>query len=297
MYQVLNTVHPTLSLCICTRNRPDDLSRCLEAIAAGETLPHQVIVSDDSDPNRTAESLAQKYPFVHYQHGPHIGLGANRNACIASATGTHLAFIDDDVLIPPDFVSRALALAASQPHSTILTGIEFNHSPAGTNRVQPGNPDFWGYQRVPPNGTYRAVVINSAVFPASLFESALFDDKLRYGCDEIDISRHALSLGYKIAFDSSLHVDHYPSQIHRSENMAMSDASRLYSTTKCYLYYERKPLKALAYALLAPTRLAVNSTVRRGPNGFSSALRSITTAWQYLRRESNTRKQESLTVS
>jgi glycosyltransferase involved in cell wall biosynthesis len=100
----------TLSLCICTRNRPDDLKRCLDSVAAGTRLPDQVIVSDDSDDNNTSQTLVSRYPFVLYQRGPRTGLGANRNACIAAVTSTHVSFIDDDVTLPESFVEDAFRL-------------------------------------------------------------------------------------------------------------------------------------------------------------------------------------------
>ena len=37
----------TVSLCVCTRDRPADLERCLASVAAGSELPQAVIVSDD----------------------------------------------------------------------------------------------------------------------------------------------------------------------------------------------------------------------------------------------------------
>ena len=283
---------PTLSLCICTRNRPEDLRRGLDSIAAGRRLPDQVIVSDDSNEGQTVEAIATAYPFVHYQRGPRIGLGANRNACIAAATGSLIAFIDDDVLIPADFVTRALDLYArygqEQP-LTIVSGIEHKHTSTEVQRVTPHNADFWGYQRLKPNGEYRSLVINAAVFPAALFETALFDDKLRYGADEIDIARHAVSLGYRIVLDDALEVDHYPSEVNRAEYAQVLETSRMYATLKSYRFYEKNPLKTMAYALLAPPRLILLFAARKGWKGFTGAVATSRTAFEYLRKEAQSR--------
>ena len=91
----------TVSLCVCTRDRPADLERCLASVAAGSELPQAVIVSDDgklsADTRTIVSSLGE--PFV-YVAGPRKGLSANRNNCIRFVTTSHVAFTDDDVVVP-----------------------------------------------------------------------------------------------------------------------------------------------------------------------------------------------------
>jgi glycosyltransferase involved in cell wall biosynthesis len=277
----------SLTLCICTRNRADDLTRCLESVQSSSRMPEQVIVSDDGDDGKTVEALAASFPFVQYQRGPRIGLGANRNACIAIATGQHLAFIDDDVVIPASYVQAAYDLIQQHANASptpILSGIEYKHTSAGTILVEPGNADFWGFQRIPPNGVYRSMVINAAIFPVTLFKVALFDSQLRYGSEEIDMARHAVALGYTILFDRSLHVDHYPSEINRAEYAALIDASRMYATAKAYWCYQKRPIKATVFSILAPIKLSIALGRRSGLAGLRSSFRATVTAFQYARR-------------
>ena len=46
----------------------------------------------------------------------------------------------------------------------------------GSQKIIPHNADFWGLQRLPVRQEYRAIVINSTIFPRTLFENALFKD-------------------------------------------------------------------------------------------------------------------------
>jgi glycosyltransferase involved in cell wall biosynthesis len=274
----------SLSLCICTRNRPEDLRRCLQSVADGGRLPDQVIVSDDGDAGKTVEEIADAFPFVMYLRGPKLGLGANRNACIALVTSRYVAFVDDDVVVSEGFIEEARRLSAQyadrQP-LPILTGVEYKHTAEGTSRVEPGNADFWGFQRLPPNGTYRAIVINASIFPAVLFRQALFDSQLRYGSDEIDIARHATALGYPILFEASLHVDHYPSAINRADYAGFIDASRLYATAKDYWFYQKDSLKTIIFVLLAPLKLTVGLGRRFGLKGVRTSLNATALAARY----------------
>jgi len=273
---------PSISLCICTMNRPGELNRCLESVFQSPEIPDEVIVSDDSPNGQPTQAIVSQYPEVVYQTGPRQGLGPNRNACIRSAKGSYIIFIDDDVRVSPDFFAIARRLITTADDQIIFTGYEINYGDDQIRKVVPHNADFWGLQRVPATGEYHAIVINATVFPSSLFNKAFFDELLRYGSDEIDIARHATSLGYRIEFIDDLYVEHYPSSINRDTYRRFTHASRLYTTTKAYWQYERSFFKAFAYLILAPLQL-VGSAVKQGRvQSVWDALQAIKLASAYL---------------
>jgi glycosyltransferase involved in cell wall biosynthesis len=273
-----------ISLCICTRHRPDDLRLCLQAAFGGEVLPAQVIVSDDGDEGRTVQHLVEEFAGAQYVEGPKRGLAANRNACIDAATTPWIAFIDDDVLLPPDFFQKAMSFVGTEAErkDEIISGTEWKHVGDQVHHIFPGNADFWGFQRVTPTpGQHRCIVINATVFPSSLFKQARFDEHLRYGCEEIDMARHAVSLGYRIDFQPTLTVDHYPSTINRGEYAKVVDASRLYAAGKAHWKYDHSLPKALAYFLLAPPREVIANARRRGAKGAIQAVKALVLAGGY----------------
>ena len=262
-------------------NRPDDLNRCLDSVFRGAEPPDQIIVSDDSPDGEPNRLVIANYSGVHYQEGPHRGLGSNRNACIRSATGSHLIFIDDDVQVSTEFFQIARRLIAASPQ-TVISGYEINHADGQVRKITPHNADFWGLQRLPVTSEYRSIVINAAIFPKTLFDQALFDEQLRYGSDEIDIACHAVSLGYRILYDDQLYVNHYPSPVNRDHYQQFVNASRLYATTKAYWQYERSIPKACAYLLLAPLQLIASTIKQRKIQQTRQAIQAIMLAWRYL---------------
>jgi glycosyltransferase involved in cell wall biosynthesis len=285
MAEITTTSH-SISLCICTMNRPDDLSRCLDSIFQSNNMPDEIIVSDDSPDGRATQVVAAKYRGVIYQEGPHRGLGPNRNACIQCNKGSHIIFIDDDVRVPPEFFSTVRGLIASSDSKTVITGYEMNYGGGGrwegeALKVIPQNPDFWGFQKVPICNNYGAIVINATIFPISLFEQALFDEHLRYGSEEIDIAQHAISLGYCIVYEDCLYVEHHPSPVNREKYKQFIHASRLYATTKAYWKYERSALKTLAYVLLAPLHLSGSAILRGNVREVWGAIQAILLAGRY----------------
>jgi GT2 family glycosyltransferase len=277
----------TLSLCICTMNRAEELNRCLASVFQCVEKPDEIIVSDDSFDHQPAQSVASQYPGVIYQAGPRRGLGANRNACIRHAKGSYLVFIDDDVCVPADFFEVARKLIATSNPTTIVTGCEMNHGGGGrwpeeVREISPHNADFWGFQRLPIVNEYRSIVINSTLFPRHLFEQATFDEHLRYGSEEIDMARHATALGYNIIYQSRLYVHHYPSSANREAYKRFVHASRLYATTKAYWQYEHSILKTLVFIVLAPLQLT-GSAVRKGDMAdIWRAIQAILLACRYL---------------
>lgn len=282
---------PTIALGICTLNRPQDLYNCLRSVFDGSRQPDEIIVSDDSPAAMARENQAvvAQFPGVTYQAGPQRGLGPNRNACIQAATSDFVIFTDDDVCVTADFFATAYQQLPVRTEGTILTGFEWNHHPDkrkgdAPGKITPQNADFWGLQRVAIAAEPKAIVINATFFPRSLLQRVQFDENLRYGSDEIDVVRHALSKGYRIQYCDALAVHHYPSPVNRDRYAKWVHASRLYATTKAYWVYEQAPLKTLAYVLLAPLQLLGSQAKTGSAQAVGRALQSVLLASQYLWR-------------
>ena len=93
-----------VSVCICTRNRPQELSKALHSVERSTYPAFEVIVSDDSTNDDTKKLMISHFPTVKYLEGPRKGLGANRNNVLKSVTGSHVLFIDDDVVLHENFL-------------------------------------------------------------------------------------------------------------------------------------------------------------------------------------------------
>lgn len=270
----------TLSLCICTMNRPDQLRECLASVRSGDQQPDELIVSDDGDDPRTRE-VAERFAAT-YVVGPQRGLGPNRNFCLGVATGTHLAFIDDDVLVPPSFVEACRRAASGH----VVTGYELRfEGPGKSEKVTPHNASFLGYQERPvaPGERYRAVVINATVFPKTLFERARFDENVRYGNEEIDMARQAVALGFEIRYADDLWVEHRPSPVNREGYKQVQLASLLYTTLRSYWRYERSVVKSIAYLLYAPAQHYGSALVRH--RSVRDVTRALILAAKYCRAD------------
>jgi glycosyltransferase involved in cell wall biosynthesis len=113
-----------ISIIIPTLNEAKIIESTLRTLAATLTLPHEVIVSDGSSSDRTAE-LAARYAntVVVFSGAGRQTIGAGRNAGAKAAAGDFLVFLDADCIIPePDrFFAQALAHFERDPGLVGLT--------------------------------------------------------------------------------------------------------------------------------------------------------------------------------
>lgn len=90
-----------VSVIICTRNRSNDLRRCLHSLYSQTCLPREVIVVDNAPVDDSTFCVMKQFPEVVYYEEPRAGLSIARNAGIRLATSPIIAFTDDDVLLHP----------------------------------------------------------------------------------------------------------------------------------------------------------------------------------------------------
>jgi GT2 family glycosyltransferase len=268
----LNMQANNITVCICTRNRPDELRKCLDSLARCEPAPSQVIVSDDSAAtDLQSEALCWQYPRVEYQRGPRSGLSANRNACLRECRSDWIHFIDDDVVVDAGFYAKCGNLLPTLEPRTIVTGCERNFLRRHPFKVRPRRHGFWILMLPARKTKFNCVVINATLFPRSLFDQIEFDEFFKYGCEESDISLHAASIGYRLVYADDLSVDHHPAAANRDVYRGWLVASQVYAGLKRQWNYKHSYVRTVAFAAVAVPRLLLHTLRRKGLKAFVDA--------------------------
>ncbi len=112
----------TISVAVCTRERPEDLARCLESLERLSERPSEMLVIDNAPRSGRTREVVARFPGVRYECEPRPGLSSARNAALAAASGDVVAFIDDDVVVHPDWLSRIHA-CFNDPQVMVATGL------------------------------------------------------------------------------------------------------------------------------------------------------------------------------
>ncbi len=96
---------PFVSVIIPAYNDEEGVRRCLASVLASDYENYEVIVVDDGSADRTAQ-VAASFPGVKVVAQANGGAGAAKNLGAAHARGEWLYFLDCDVVIPPDNITR-----------------------------------------------------------------------------------------------------------------------------------------------------------------------------------------------
>ncbi|MGF1455599.1 MAG: glycosyltransferase family 2 protein [Alphaproteobacteria bacterium] len=113
---------PTLSIVICTFQRPDLLGTCLDTCLAQTGLEPGTleIVVVDNCPGESARPLVEARrpasgdPILRYVTEPRTNLSHARNTGVAAASGHLLAFVDDDNIVPKGWARTVIDLMAAR---------------------------------------------------------------------------------------------------------------------------------------------------------------------------------------
>ena len=114
-----------ISIIIPTYNEEKCIGDILVKLKRGLTLPHEIIVTDDSSTDKTVESARPYADTVLVPEKKHATISANRNTGAAAAKGDILVFMDAGCYVtdPNSFFSKALADLQDRPRTVAVTAM------------------------------------------------------------------------------------------------------------------------------------------------------------------------------
>ena len=122
----------TFSFVIPTKNRPTELATVFEAILAQTRLPEQVIIIDQSSPDKVIKDklapLAKKAKItLDYIHDESIkGLVQAKAASIQYNHCDYISFFDDDIVHEPNYLAAIEQAISTYPEMIGVNGVILN---------------------------------------------------------------------------------------------------------------------------------------------------------------------------
>lgn len=124
---------PTLTVAICTKDRPENLARCLDSLLklrsakadATRSLNSyfEVLIVDNAPSSDRTKELVATLPNVNYVREPKAGFDFARNRAIQEATGEILAYLDDDVTVDRQWLNGLVEAWTENPDVGAFTGL------------------------------------------------------------------------------------------------------------------------------------------------------------------------------
>ena len=196
----------TVTIVICTRNRPAHLNRCLEAITRLEHRPDEVIVVENTSGDKETEAAAQRFS-ARYTIEPVVGLSRARNLGLAESKSEIVAYLDDDALPSERWLERLIEPFADPRVGTVTGRTILPESQPGLGDPEPArflsNNDNQWFEIAAFGGL--GIGTNMAIRRSACIGWKVFDERLGrgtmlQGMEEHHAFVHLLSIGYCAAY-------------------------------------------------------------------------------------------------
>jgi len=198
------SLKPTVSVIVCTRERPRLLHDTIESILDGDLQPIELLVVDQSrrpDPVFGSGDKRIKYVWTQTR-----GLSRARNIGIGAARANVVAFSDDDVLVHPSWLAALVTALGAEEERVVSAGQVVPAPPerrgafTASHYVDDRPATYVGrIDRDPLGGG------NMATYRSAFDLVGLFDERLGAGgrypaADDNDFGLRLLEAGFCIAY-------------------------------------------------------------------------------------------------
>ena len=308
---------PSATVAVCTRDRPDDLQRCLEGILDLDGPEHEVLVIDNCPSDDRTEALVRTMPRVRYVREPIAGLNHARNRALREATGEVVVFIDDDAVPDRHWLTAHLANYI-QPIVLCVTGLtvplELEHP--SQEEFEQYSSFIRGFERrvfdpmrddpLTPGAIGAGVnmsVRRSLVETVGAFDGALDAGTVTKSGGDHEMYSRILGAGYRIIYEPRAINRHR----HRNSPDELEKAIEGYGTgayaamTRALLVDGEFGVFRIAWLWFrhAQAKAILRALLRRGPEVDRRMIRAeirgcLRGPWAYLRSVSNIRRRKLL---
>ncbi|NUN66286.1 glycosyltransferase [Pseudanabaena biceps] len=117
---------PSLTVAICTKDRPENVSRLLRSLLplqANSLTQFEILVVDNAPSDDRTKDIVTAIPSICYTRELKAGLNFARNHALHAATGELLAFLDDDVTVDQQWLNGLKEAWAENPDAAAFTGL------------------------------------------------------------------------------------------------------------------------------------------------------------------------------
>jgi len=280
---------------IPTRDRAPHVRTCVASILAGDEQPDEILVVDQSAGDDTRALIAElESDRLRYVRAESPGTSAARNAAGELTAAEYVAFLDDDITVPPEWFATvveeldrhgrpdALFGEMRAPEGQVdAKGLAISAFPVTETRVWSGMtpPSQVGF------GAH-AVLRRETLLALGGFDTRLGPGTRCYSAEDIDLNYRLLRSGASVVTSSRLWVVHHqwrpPAAIPRVYYRYSVGHSSF--CMKHLLQGDRYPLRLVAVHALGDLKLLASAVRRRSFLRARASLSRAVGTWHGLAR-------------
>ena len=178
---------------ISTWNKCADVCANLDGLRAQVRPFSDIVVVDNASNDATARTIRERYPEVRLVVMPHSAYGACEtfNIGFASAVTPLVAILDDDVVLPPDWLEKTVARLEREPATTAIVSSEVE---------EPGMPAGYLEQEHLRRERYMSTFRGCASLARTeaIRRAGFYDERLFIYGNERDLTCRLLNLGFRV---------------------------------------------------------------------------------------------------
>lgn len=222
---------PSLTIAICTKDRAVRLHRLLQSlheVCSTSPFPDtEILVVDNASVDKATRDVVHSFPGVRYTYEPKAGLNFARNAALHTAAGDLIAYLDDDVVVDPGWLTGLQEAWCSEPSAGGFTGLVLPYRL--DTAAQIAFEQRGGFGRGFSRREFSGALFDNTLFPVGagvlgagcnmafrrqlLIDLGGFDDALDTGAPlpgggDLDMFYRVLRSGHRIVYDAGYAVFH-----------------------------------------------------------------------------------------
>lgn len=207
---------PKATIGLCVKNGERVVKTAFNCISM-QDYPHELIklVIVDNGSSDNTLSLAMNFAqetdiktLVTSSKGK--GLGETRQIAVNNAEGDYILWVDDDHVLPRDFVRKQVEFMDKNSNVGVAAGVNIRVAPQAKVSILNG---YIG-ARILPVSNPNSLFTCGSIFRLKALESVGgFDIRIKGALEDVDVSRRIKASGWKLAYNNSAPHDHRHNQL------------------------------------------------------------------------------------
>lgn len=242
---------PTLSLCIPSYNRADDIIQVLKDLQKQTVAPYEIVINDDCSDERDVKKIKaflKTMPSVKwYANKKNKRLAGNCNEAVKRAKGEYVALVNNDDRVSPRYVEEIMAAIQTYPgfnaYMTNAIGITEEKALAGDYRLYRSDSVIakkTGIRHLFAYSFFNLISISGAAFYKTAYIQKVLFDETRGNEADLDFAMKMLATIDIMYVDKAIYFVRMHSES-TSRMIRMEESKLLDNIQRCITIYSSYP--------------------------------------------------------
>ena len=203
-----------IDVVILSWGRPEETIRCIESVFRQKEIAYTIYIIDQGSAAKELEILekyAKEKDIILRKLGKNVGVPAGRNTGMKMGTNSYIFVIDNDAEIIGEYTFYKIIERFQSEDKIGIIGFKILNADMKIDSLSWVYPKSMLEKSDEYFLTTRFVGAGHAILREGLEKTQMYDEKLFFTWEEMDLSYQFIQEGYKIVYDPSIEILHHVS--------------------------------------------------------------------------------------